>query len=133
MLLYYNVINAFINSEFAYQLLKIQKFILSMAKKFSQQKGHFFISSYRVSLNSIQGNYFFNIFRWGNYLEASKSYVSTDFGHILEKRGGTIQEREGGIFQGRIQIKEIRYSWYIWSFFARIQPPEHHLFLKNGP
>ena len=76
-----------------------------MAKKFSQQKGQFFISSYRISLNSIQGN-----FRWGNYWEVSKSYVNTDFGHILENRGGTIQEREGGIFQGRIQIKEIGYS-----------------------
>ena len=131
MLLYYNVINAFINSEFAYQLLKIQKFILSMAKKFSQQKGHFFISSYRVSLNSIQGNYFFNIFRWGNYLEASKKVLILAI--FWKKGGGTIQEREGSIFQGRIQIKEIRYSWYIWSFFPRIQPPEHHLFLKNAP
>ena len=71
--------------------------------------------------------YHFSTSSDGKYWKVSKSDVNTDLYHILEKRG------RGYFLREDTNKGNTVFMIYLELFFANIQPPEHHLFLKNAP
>ena len=66
-------------------------------------------SRYRISLNSIRGNYVLWHLQTGKLFQGFK-IVCTDFLLVLVEKGNLFK---GDIIQGRLLIKEIRYLTYV--------------------